>query len=874
MNTTSTPLRAALAAWSCAALASAAQDVRAPWIAYPTSFYPAGLSPQDGVLADLDGDGHLDVAVVTAGVNPRLSVLLGDGIGGFEPAIQQTPSVGGKELAAADLDGDGDVDLVSGDSFASSFSFHPNLGDGSFGESTQWPLGGVPDGIDVADVDGDGVLDVLAALPQALALAVGNGDGTFQPPGLFIVATGARDVVAGDLDGDGDTDAVVGHSSDQISVLENIGIGFGFPETYASIATGSFDSDANLILADVDGDGDLDVSFSSTSTGDALGGPGFGAIALYRNDGTGSFGAVETVELIPGGPGAVDLFAADITDDGAADLLAATGDGSWILLAADGSGDFLAPEQHRTGGGPSTVFAGDLDGDGDLEVLSVSSGAAEVCVHSNLGAGQFFQPEFHAMVDAAIAPASSSELASEDIDGDGDADLVVGYSGNFIGVYGISVSRNDGTGGFGPPETYSTPEFPEWLTTGDVDDDGDTDIVWLDGWNAFSPKLRLKRNLGDGTFGTTEVLPGSYCEQDVALVLEDMNSDGLPEILVYTCQGSVSLLLNTGGSFGNPISTFITFGGSGALAAADFDGDGFGDIATNDGIQGYVNVRLGLGNGQFGPPQTFVTGRGVSALDTADLNGDGDPDIVAAFLLDGDGVSVLLGESGAGFAPALTYPGTYSGYTDDIEAADLDGDGLVDVLVADHDAQQISVWRGAGDGSLEDHVRYGAELPTETALVRDMDGDGTGDLVALVLPSAQNGWWYPAVTVLDGLQSPWSDLGLGLAGSVGTPTLSGAGAASPGANFALSLDGAAALAPTFLVVGTTRIDLPILGGTLVPSPDFLFTTATDAEGGDELLFPWPPNGAPGLELTFQSWVIDAAAAQGVAASNGLLGTQP
>ena len=102
-----------LAPTSLAAAQFHAPDFEVPWVGYETNAYPNGLSPQDAVLEDLNGDGHLDLAVVSWPTNAQLSILFGDGTGAFAtPVVHDLPD-GSKGLAAEDLDDDdGDVDLV------------------------------------------------------------------------------------------------------------------------------------------------------------------------------------------------------------------------------------------------------------------------------------------------------------------------------------------------------------------------------------------------------------------------------------------------------------------------------------------------------------------------------------------------------------------------------------------------------------------------------------------------------------------------------------------------------------------------------------------------------------------------------------------
>ena len=119
-------------------------------------------------------------------------------------------------------------------------------------------------------------------------------------------------------------------------------------------------------------------------------------------------------------------------------------------------------------------------------------------------------------------------------------------------------------------------------------------------------------------------------------------------------------------------------------------------------------------------------------------------------------------------------------------------------------------------------------------------------------------------------QTVWTDLGGGLAGSAGLPVLVGSGEPTPGGVVQLDLSNAAVSAPAFLVAGLTQVDLPLLGGTLLPDPMFVLPpVSTDAAGMHQLVLPWPLSAPVGVDMYYQYWVVDGSAVQGASASNGL-----
>lgn len=119
--------------------------------------------------------------------------------------------------------------------------------------------------------------------------------------------------------------------------------------------------------------------------------------------------------------------------------------------------------------------------------------------------------------------------------------------------------------------------------------------------------------------------------------------------------------------------------------------------------------------------------------------------------------------------------------------------------------------------------------------------------------------------------SPWLNLDLGLSGSFGVPTLSAQGAGKPGTSYAFVIEGALPGAPMAQAIGLSASGVGLLGGTLVPTPDFIsFGLTADGKGGYLATGEFKPTAVPGSEIYLQFWVMDPAGPEGWAATNGLL----
>jgi hypothetical protein len=148
-------------------------------------------------------------------------------------------------------------------------------------------------------------------------------------------------------------------------------------------------------------------------------------------------------------------------------------------------------------------------------------------------------------------------------------------------------------------------------------------------------------------------------------------------------------------------------------------------------------------------------------------------------------------------------------------------------------------------------------------------GAATIDFETLRFLDADNGWVGGNIGIWHRSGPGWTDLGLGLAGSNGTPRLAGDGTPTGGSPVTLALTRARPSSHAHLVIGLSRVDLPFKGGTFVPSPDYWVHLPTDASGSLTLAGAFPFGVPAGIDLYFQMWIEDAAALQGFAASNGL-----
>ena len=335
--------------------------------------------------ADLDGDGDRDV-VCASWQNDRVSWFENlDGLGTFGPAkIVSSATDGARVVGVGDLDGDGDQDLVCCSDWDDKVRWFENL-DGLGNFSTPKLVSGVhaPRSLDIVDLDGDQDLDLLVGSyfdNEVLWFDNTNGQGNFSAKKVISNQAKWCNAVRGaDVDGDGDMDVLSASQLDsKVAWYENVdGLGnFGAQLVISSNAAGA----RWVAAADLDGDGDVDAL--SASTVDTK-------VAWYENtDGSGAFGAEQILSLNNAGPRVVEP--ADVDGDGDLDVLAGFyGDD---LLAwfenTDGAASFGPAQTIATGlNGIHGLEVADIDGDNDLDVTVATWLGSEIAWVKNGPAG-------------------------------------------------------------------------------------------------------------------------------------------------------------------------------------------------------------------------------------------------------------------------------------------------------------------------------------------------------------------------------------------------------------------------------------------------------------------------------------------------------
>ncbi len=333
------------------------------------SDYGVGDSPSSVFCADLDGDGELDLVVANYG-SDNVSILKNNGDGMFGSRVNYSVWFNPVSVFCADLDGDGDLDLAVANSVGY-ISILKNNGNGIFQNKVDYEAGDGPSSVFCADLDRDNYLDLAVANFSSGTVSVlkNNGDGTFQTKVDYSIGSSPLSVFCADLDGDGDLDLVVANFNGYVSIMKNNGDG-----TFQSaVDYGAGNELVSVFCADVDGDSDLDLAAADMGSNN---------ITIFKNNGNGTF--APGIDY-PAGLGPRSVFCADVDGDSDLDLaVAASTSDSVSILENSGDGTFSSRVSYPVGNHPVSVFCADLDGDLDLDLAVANNESDSVSVLMNL----------------------------------------------------------------------------------------------------------------------------------------------------------------------------------------------------------------------------------------------------------------------------------------------------------------------------------------------------------------------------------------------------------------------------------------------------------------------------------------------------------
>lgn len=696
-------------------------------------------------VGDIDSDGDLDVITGTSSGKTN-KIFLNDGLSipGFGTSGYQVSSdaLGTLKVLFHDLDLDGDLDLVASNFDSVSRYYLNNITVNPFNDSPAVAVSDIESytfSMQLVDLNKDGNLDIVdnnrVYLNNGTSLPFDSVTGTALGGSGNAIATG-------DINGDGNIDIVLGKmGSAQNSYYLNDGSGATFSNNLIGNSTFDANDTQQVVLGDVDNDGDLDLvtanyAFTLTNSVSTR------HNKLYLNNGTSEpFLNVQGIIIEPAvtnGYATLSVYLGDLNNDGNLDLISGAAPfGNRIYFGDGGADPFNQAAPIIFGLNAeyiNDIAAGDLDGDGDIDFITVASSPYHNRLYINDGSNTPFDGVTGEDISSDDSTTNGIDLA--DIDTDGDLDIILAKTGNNAIIF-----NNGSSSPFSDKNEINLSEDSNVffsIKTGDIDKDGDLDIVvgtgGVDSYylnqSASTPVLAVKQNDSGVTIDKTRTT-----------AISDLNKDGYPDLITGN-DGVNNLYINNQSLnpfFGvTPIPITSDSHNTYGIDVGDLNNDGHNDLVAgnvNGNSYYYLNDGNGLPFDSIANGEVIGTGATMSmGIDIADINQDGRLDIVIGNnKLDTMPNQIYINNGSA--APFSNAPISIDGDdfygTWSIEAVDIDLDGDLDVVTGNFGTRNRLY---INDGSNTFGTTSGIDITTDQHFTRDVavgdvNGDGKPDIV-------------------------------------------------------------------------------------------------------------------------------------------------
>ncbi|CAF3868932.1 unnamed protein product [Rotaria sp. Silwood1] len=725
--------------------------------------------PQAIAVGDFNNDNQLDIVVTNAGTN-NIGVFLGKNDGTF--SNQTTYSTGDYpvSVAVADFNNDTRLDIVVSNNNGNNVGVLLGNGNGTFKRQITYTtgLGSHPSSVAVCDCNRDHRFDIIVANSgkNNLGLLLGNGDGTFQAQRLYSINIGSPQiVVTADLNNDTWADIIVA-----IDGTYNVGILYGGPDknftnptTYStgaqslpySVAVGDFNNDAilDIVVANSGtdtigvflglGDGNFAMQIqyptglgsmpNSVALGDfnndnrldiVVANDGTDTIGIFFGKGDGYFSDQITY---PTYGSAFSLAVGDLNNDGRLDIvvIGLSPDNVMILLEND-DGTFINPTVYlmELGSQPYSVALGDFNNDNRLDIVVANYGTSTISVIFGNGNGTFTNQTIYSM-ESGSQPCS---VAVGDFNNDTQLDIVV--ANYYTSV--LIVFLGSGDGAFLNQSTYSVDRGPFSVVVGDMNNDTYLDFIVA---NYYGDNIGVLLGKGDGTFSVQTTYSTGWSSLPYSVAIGDFNGDNRLDVTVALSNYfSIGVFI---GYYNSPFTIPVIYSSGSistpfALAIADFDNDNRLDIVSANQESSNIGIYLNFGNGSFQIPTLYSTGysTSLSSVATGDFNNDNLSDIVVANH-DSDNIAVFLGLGNGSFRSAMTYLTALNSGPCSIAVGYFNNDDRLDIISANNGDDSIVLFLHYGFGAFVNKEMYSTTTFTTSHSISsgDFNEDTLVDMV-------------------------------------------------------------------------------------------------------------------------------------------------
>ena len=741
-----------------------------------TCFTGTGSSPSSIAIDDFNADGQLDMAVANFGTN-NIDIFLGYGNGTFSPQTTYDTGTDSNPISivSGDLNNDGILDLVVANIGSNNVGVFLGYGSGEFSSQTAYFTGtdSYPISVAVGDVNNDGLLDIGVANfhKNAVGIFLNYGNGTFSSQMVYPIAVSAypRSIIINDFNKDNLADIVVADDlTNNIAILLGQGTGY-FPNiTYP---TKTPICSMLVAVGDVNADGRQDVIVANYDTD---------SVGILRGYGDGSF---ESQQILSTGNGSSpsSIVVNDLNNDGRLDILVAnSGTNNIGIFIGIGYGQFSSPITYSMGlnSNPTFVVTADFNNDSRLDIAVANTGTNNVCILLANTDGNFSSQHTY------FTGKNSQPVYLAVVDFNNDDRLDIAVVNAKINAVGILLGHGNGT--FQNQKTFSTGAYsnPTSLAVGDLDKDGDMDIVVAntqaqeehilvllgDGHGNFSnygkyvtatdsqlcsvvighfnndtkldmavanngtKEIGIFLGYGDGTFSTQTNYLTTNNSRPISITIGDFNNDNLSDLAVanYGTQivGIFLAKMDT-----NLVDKNTYFTGSaaspGSIALADYNNDNHLDIVVgNDGTHD-IDLFINDGNGNFSV-QTVYLGDSTfhpTSIVVHDFNSDTRLDLAIANSAT-DTITLLYGENNGTFPNSKVFPTGINSGPQSIAAGDFNHDNRTDIAVAYSDSGSVNLLLRIDTGALRSmkDLSTGSDSKPHGLTVADFDNDSRLDI--------------------------------------------------------------------------------------------------------------------------------------------------
>ena len=746
-----------------------------------TNISTSANGASDVFAADLDGDGDMDI-LSSDYSDSKISWYENDGNANptWAHAYVYSNSMRSISVFAADMDGDGDMDILSAGANMNKISWYEN--DGNANPTWAWASVTAPNSpsnpvsVFAADMDGDGDMDIVSASRNDSDIDWydnnGNANPTWTARSVFDDGFDQVSVFVSDMDGDGDMDVVAAQNGDDtISWHENSSTNYvlKFPPSADTDIVSGLDSSSSangarsVFAADMDGDGDMDI-LSASEIDDT--------IAWYENDGNAN-PTFAAADISTDADGAYDVFAVDIDGDGDMDIVSASANDNtiaWYENDGNANPTWTKAVIDTNAVNAKSVFAADMDGDGDMDILSASSGDDTIAWYENGVSFSYswdvdgngtppdgtYYATFTATDKAGNAYVAGTQSITFTIDSTAPTvTLTDTDSDNFLNVSQVVTI----TAGFSEAMTAT----PTISITGIV-----TNVIMtpVSGTNSYTFTWDTSSGtLSDGTYSAivsgTDLIGNAYVSgtQSITFTLDT----SAPTVNITTSDSDNTI------KPGDNITVTVTFNEAMASGPRITIGSAVSNVAltaTNSTTFTYSWSTSGVSAGSYTVTVTGtdLAGNAYAGSDKITIRLDSTAPSVTLANSDSDNLiaasdtvtitatfsealtttptisisggllsNVVMGGGSSGSVSfTATNISTSANGASDVFAADLDGDGDMDILSSDYSDSKISWYENDGNANptwAHAYV-YSNSMRSISVFAADMDGDGDMDILS------------------------------------------------------------------------------------------------------------------------------------------------